>query len=183
MEIILIRKLQSALYTVTILIACADSAASQKLYLAQRDTGLYQANVDGTGFSRIVPPLAPDFFGFSDVDVDLQGRALYLSTPLGDIWRTNLDGANAQVILDTALGIQTVAVDTAHERVYYGAASDTPFQVHSINLNGSDFRVDLNERAGDLAVDPAAGYLFTNRLTRARKSSRNRAVRRQRHRD
>jgi hypothetical protein len=89
-----------------------------------------------------------------------------MSRTTGTILRSTLDGANAQVVLDGTSRFETVAVDSNHERLYYGTGASDPFQVFSANLDGSDVRVALNARASDLAVDPAAGFLFTNGISR-----------------
>jgi hypothetical protein len=128
--------------------------------------------VDGTGVEVLLASFLPSpTADFQDVAVDHDGGFIYLADGLGTVMRAGLNGENPTTLVTGTRFRRAIAVDPTHDKVYF--ASDSPYDVGTANLDGSDVRTILSGFVNDLAVDSLAGYLFTTQITRTTLDGQN----------
>jgi hypothetical protein len=103
-------------------------------------------------------PASPDSIAIDRVE----GRVYWtLNGTINQIRRANLDGTNAETVLDNGTGANAIAIDVPGRKMYFG--SDDSLSIHRANLDGTSPQL-LTTFIGDgvtsISVDSAAGHLY-----------------------
>jgi hypothetical protein len=121
---------------------------------------IWTARFDGGNPHAIISNLPESPLSIS---IDPLDRKVYwtLDGAVNQIRRANLDGTNAETVLDNGTGPSVVAIDVAGRKMYFG--SDDSLSIHRANLDGSSPQL-LTTFPGDgvtsIAVDSAAGHVY-----------------------
>lgn len=103
-------------------------------------------------------PTAPESIAIDPVE-----RKVYwtLDGAVNQIRRANLDGTNAETVLDNGNGANVIAIDVPGRKMYFG--SDDNLSIHRANLDGTSPQL-LTTFTGDgvtaIGVDSSAGRLY-----------------------
>ncbi|MGZ5030129.1 MAG: hypothetical protein ACXV8I_05970 [Methylobacter sp.] len=154
---------------------------NKKIYWSdQSQNQIGRANLDGTGQTVIIPSPCPANAGFSctaggNLAIDSVQKKLYWttaycsdsscsdpSTHLGDILRSDLDGANIESVVKAIGRPSSIQVDPIGKKIYWtDYVNDV---VRRSNLDGSQvddlFVVGKNNNPNGLTLDPKSGYIY-----------------------
>lgn len=130
----------------------------RKMYFAvQNITGIYRANMDGSGMERIIMSTNPAMDGFpSQLALDLENEHLYWSSAGLGLLRSKLDGTDIDTVWNTTYAKDSgMALDVSNQKVYWIVDST----LQCINFDGSE-KKDL---IGNLQIaGNDGGYLTLN---------------------
>ncbi|HJQ79380.1 MAG TPA: hypothetical protein VJ828_05465 [Lacipirellulaceae bacterium] len=121
---------------------------------------IWTASFNGANPHAIISnlPTSPE-----SIAIDRIERKVYwtLDGTVNQIRRANLDGTNAETVLDNGTRPNAIAIDVPGRKMYFG--SDESLSIHRANLDGSSPQL-LTTFPGDgvtsIAVDSAAGQLY-----------------------
>ena len=139
--------------------------ATLQLYWTDREShGIFRANLDGSGVTKLVDGLGSPIC----IAIDQVASQLYW-TDAGPniIQRSNLDGSVIETIVDTGnhwpLGL---AIDVSAQRIYWSEHLDGGYSwIKVVNIDGSNIRQLFETKGGnaiDIALDvPSEQMYFT----------------------
>jgi hypothetical protein len=92
----------------------------------------------------------------------VEGKVYWtLNGAVNQIRRANLDGTNAETVLDNGTGANVIAIDVPGRKMYFG--SDESLSIYRANLDGTSPQL-LTTFPGDgvtaITVDSAAGHVY-----------------------
>ncbi len=131
----------------------------RKLYWWDAEPGQFaRANLDGTEVETL-PTALPEIAAASAVDTST--RHIY-HISFNQIFRTNLDGSDAQEIIPSLSGVlEDLALDLIHGKVYWTDASRRVIQRANLDGSGVEDIVTTSLSAPkSLSVDPMEGALY-----------------------
>jgi sugar lactone lactonase YvrE len=139
------------------------------MYWVDFASGLFSANLDGTGAGMIGPLPGPGYHSMQGVDVDEVGGKVYWGpthrffspgSP-GQIRSSNLDGTGTTVLLSNGVVFfpGLLAVDPAGGKMYWGDTRGNRIMV--ANLNGTGVQILLGAPyPRGIALDVGAGMIY-----------------------
>lgn len=120
---------------------------------------IWTASFHGNNPHAIVSnlPTSPE-----SIAIDRVERKVYWTLDgVNQIRRANLDGTNAETVLDNGTGANAITIDVPGRKMYFG--SDDSLSIHRANLDGTSPQL-LTTFTGDgvtsIAVDSAAGHVY-----------------------
>jgi hypothetical protein len=128
--------------------------AAGKVYFGSVSSGLFRANLDGTGQTQILSGSGGQFN-----DVEILGGQVYWSS-LTTIKRANLDGTGVQTLVSSQSSIVGLDVVGGLGKMFW--ADQSSGLVQSANLDGSSvFQIDSGEfGARGVVADEVAGHVY-----------------------
>jgi hypothetical protein len=155
----------------------AVDALQQQIYFPSNGAGgILRSSLNGS-----TPELAisvPDTDGIDTLTIDSVNRKIYWSdsaparlvqTPTGDadIWRSNLDGSDPELLVEGLPRVTAIEVDPAHDCFYWadfytGAIRRTTLDNSHTDVIFDEHTFGIVPEPTGLAVDPVGGYLYAS---------------------
>jgi sugar lactone lactonase YvrE len=157
----------------------AVDALEQQIYFPSNEAGgIMRSSLEGSNPQLAVAVPTTTQISINTLTVDSANRKIYWSdsapdrlseTPTGasDIWRSNLDGSDRELLAEGLPRITAIEVDPAHDCFYWadfytGAIRRTTLDNSHTDVIFDEHTFGIVPEPTGLAVDPIGGYLYAS---------------------